>query len=1608
MVQETRSGVPPGVLSDNLQSIQQQLDDHTTVIGSMAARMERMEDLFATLQAILEERLPPRTAIQNNGVNPMADQEVQVPDIIPNQQPEVQNQPPAMQIDENRVPIGAEARNAVPGRPPLYEMFPDLNQQRHPIPVGEPIEPGFERPIGGPILHPGQRNGFPRQPPPYWAPIEQQGEVPWQGREFQRQPEPYYYPAEIPPPNGNAVQFREPMEPPWMQGGGENLWHEPRGGRRGYGRPMDQAAMHHREHYGQNQAYQPWQQDSEHVITCWDEFVRTILLRFGPASYDDPMESLTKLRHTTSVIAYKGQFESISNRIRNLSDMHKLSCFMSGLKDEIRLAVKMQGPRNLSEAYALSKNTRRVSNHLQKKPEITCRCSERRKKGLCYNCDEKWSTNHKCRTMKLYIMEEVDLDEDLEQVIEEESELTEESEESAEITLCALLGSTSPSTMRVVACINGKKAVVLIDTGSTHNFLDYELAKSLRFGIDTSSCFGVKVANGEVIRTKGECKDIQFKVQGLELKVNFNLLSLGGCGIVLGTQWLSTLGMISWDFNKLLMGFMYQGKQIWLKGTELPEGDVQEVLEEFQTVFEEPQGLPPNRGHEHQIMLKAEAKPTSQRPYRYPFYQKGEIEKIVQELLKVRMHKTKSLNKDTIKDKFPIPVVDELLDELQGSNIFSKLDLSQNLEEHKIHLKAVLQVLLDHQLFAKKSKCVFAVGEVEYLGHVISGRGVQTDPKKIAAMVNWPKPQTLKALRGFLGLTGYYRKFIRGYGQIASPLTELLRKDAFKWSEKAEMAFERLKEACSQPPCLALPDFSKTFVVECDASGYGIGAVLMQEGRPLAFYSQALKGKALFLSTYEKELMALVLSVKKWRPYLFGQNFVIKTDQQSLKHLLEQRIGTPMQQKWISKLLGYHFVVEFKRGKENLVADALSRQVDTDLMTEVEKETVQVAGTSTKSPAGPSYQEDPVTKDLMASVSTDPDPQGAVTYKNGLLLHKGRLYLGENCTLKPKVLALLHDSPLGGHSGYLKTYQRAKKDWFWKGMKQDIKSYVKECDTCQRIKSETTRPAGLLQPLPIPPRPWYSISMDFIEGLPKSNKQNVILVVVDRLTKFVHFMALAHPYTAAKVADLFMKNVFKLHGMPTSIVSDRDTAFTANFWQELFKIQEVELAMSSSYHPQTDGQTEVVNRSLEQYLRAFAGDKPSLWVHWLPMAEFWFNTNYHTSTKMTPFEALYGYEPPTVMDYIPGTTKVAAVDDYLHQQQGIIGLLKENLLSTQSRMKSQADKHRLERSFQVGEWVFLRLQPFRQKSVSRKHGKLAARFYGPFQIVEKVGAVAYRLELPEEAQIHNVFHVSCLKPKLGQSVLPIAKLPPMDSMGHLSPEPSRILDQRTIKRRRHGSATEVLVQWEGSTQEDATWELLFKLQQQYPHLVGKVIFHARRLSDKLVENLDQLVEKNLAHATWNQIPLKLIVSTSNCWARMYLDFHTLHYSDSNHVTCFSKGFAHALACHALTQHSFSTPSALCSSFSLPLSPSQLPLARSGGYENSLSSSRSLTPMVTRTPSLPLARSGGYGTPRYSGDHWKSGKEISLSSPPFNFRNFGFGFGFPKVDFLQLVGLFLRL
>lgn len=239
--------------------------------------------------------------------------------------------------------------------------------------------------------------------------------------------------------------------------------------------------------------------------------------------------------------------------------------------------------------------------------------------------------------------------------------------------------------------------------------------------------------------------------------------------------------------------------------------------------------------------------------------------------------------------------------------------------------------MMEHQLVINTKKCVFAKTQLEYLGHIISADGVQAEPSKIKAMVDWPKPKDLKALRGFLGLTGYYQRFVKNYGKIAAPLTALLRKDSFKWGVEAQEAFERLKKTMTTLPVLDIPDFSLPFELETDASGVGVGAVLMQRKRPIAYYSQALAERHRLKSVYERELMVVVLAVKRWRHYLLGHHFVIKTDQRALKYLLEQRELNNEQQKWVSKLLGYSFEIHYNPGKDNKVADSLSRKEEVEL-----------------------------------------------------------------------------------------------------------------------------------------------------------------------------------------------------------------------------------------------------------------------------------------------------------------------------------------------------------------------------------------------------------------------------------------------------------------------------------------------------------------------------------------------------------------------------------------------------------------------------------------------------------------------------------------------------
>ncbi|CAJ2656401.1 unnamed protein product [Trifolium pratense] len=432
--------------------------------------------------------------------------------------------------------------------------------------------------------------------------------------------------------------------------------------------------------------------------------------------------------------------------------------------------------------------------------------------------------------------------------------------------------------------------------------------------------------------------------------------------------------------------------------------------------------------------------------------------------------------------------------------------------------------------------------------------------------------------------------------------------------------------------------------------------------------------------------------------------------------------------------------------------------------------------------------------------------------REGLLYWKQRLVIPKNDDLLQKLLFEFHTSPIGGHAGITRTIARIKAQFYWPDMKKDIAEYVHKCVVCQQAKTTNTSPAGLLQPLPIPSQVWEDIAMDFITGLPLSYGYTTIMVVVDRLTKSAHFIPMKTDYTSKTVAEAFMHNIVKLHGMPKSIVSDRDKVFTSAFWQHLFKMQGTSLAMSSAYHPQTDGQTEVLNKTLELFLRCFTFHNPKSWFKVMSWAEYWYNTAFQTSIGMTPFKALYGRDPPYLTKYEVQVDDPPALREELMERDQILQQLKTNLERAQQYMKQQADKHRREVSFKVGDLVLVKLQPYKQQSVAlRKNQKLGMRYFGPFEVIACVGKVAYKLQLPENAKIHPVFHVSQLKPFHGTSQEQYLPLPL--TMSDTDPifQPATILQARTIVRG-NKKVHQLQIQWDLNSPEEASWEDLDELQ----------------------------------------------------------------------------------------------------------------------------------------------------------------------------------------------------
>ena len=493
-------------------------------------------------------------------------------------------------------------------------------------------------------------------------------------------------------------------------------------------------------------------------------------------------------------------------------------------------------------------------------------------------------------------------------------------------------------------------------------------------------------------------------------------------------------------------------------------------------------------------------------------------------------------------------LVNDVLRDMLNISVFVYLDdiqiFSKTRQEHVRQVRQVLQRLLENQLFVKAEKCEFHVSEVSFLGFIINPGSVQMDPAKTKAVTDWPTPSTRKELQRFLGFTNFYRRFIRNYSSVAAPLTALTSQNTpFSWSPGAKEAFGELKSRFTSAPILVFPDPSRQFVVEADASDTGVGAVLSQRSaedqkvHPCAFFSRKLSPAERNYDIGNRELLAVKLALEEWRHWLEGaeQPFLVWTDHKNLEYIRSAKRLNSRQARWALFFNRFDFSLSYRPGSRNTKPDALSRQFQPD---------------------GPLSQP--------GSILPPTCVIGAVTWeiedkvKRSLTDHPApsacpndRLFV--SASLRSQVLQWGHSSRLACHPGVRRTLALLRQRFWWPSMVEDTKEFIAACPSCCQHKSSHQAPSGLLQPLPVPRRPWSHIALDFVTGLPASDGNTVILTVVDRFSKTAHLIPLPKIPTAKETAEVMLLHVFRLHGLPCDVVSDRGPQFTSRFWSEFWQ-----------------------------------------------------------------------------------------------------------------------------------------------------------------------------------------------------------------------------------------------------------------------------------------------------------------------------------------------------------------------------------------------------------------------------------------------------------------------
>jgi transposase InsO family protein len=855
----------------------------------------------------------------------------------------------------------------------------------------------------------------------------------------------------------------------------------------------------------------------------------------------------------------------------------------------------------------------------------------------------------------------------------------------------------------------------------------------------------------------------------------------------------------------------------------------------------------------------------------------------------------RGLNAISVKNAYPLPRIDHLLDQLHGATVFSKLDLqmgynqiriepadvpktafscryghfeylvmpfglcnapatfqrqmndifrpfldrfvvvylddiliySRSAADHLDHVRTILTLLRQHHFYCKMSKCEFGVAAVTFLGHRLSADGITPDPAKLAAIQDWPRPQTATEVRAFLGLANYIRRNVPHMAEAQLTLTNLTAlAQPWHWSAEHDAAFAAVKAECTSAGAVFPASPTGRFIVTTDASDFAAGGMLEQEQagtvRIVAFTSRKFSPAEAKRHAYEKEFLAVKHALHAWRHHLTDA-FTLRCDNRAITCLQSQPQLSAQQTRWLNFLAPFDYDIIHIPGKLNVVADALSRRPDLRLNALTSFDSDLLARAAADGERDPTYCdafEDPATRALF----TIPSP-GILMARPSPHHPHPRLYVPAG-QLRRDLLHNAHDAPTGGHLGKDKVLATLHRSFYWPHMATDVADYVRSCPTCQAHKSTTQAPIGLLQSLPIPAAPWESISLDF-SFLPRCSAGfDTIAVFVDRLTKMVKIAPTVSTLTAVDAAQLYITACFRHgYGLPTSLVSDRDVRFTGRFWRALHKKLGTRLCLSSSYHPQTDGQTERANKTIKEVLRCFVAERQTDWHLHLPLLEFALNNSVSPSTGFSPFFLNHGRHP-RLPDTLTQPSDNESADQFTKRMHATIAKVTANLRTAQDRQAVQANKHRRAHTFAVGDLVMLSTKDLHLVG----HTKLSPRYLGPFPVAAVHSPASVRLTMPPSwGRRLTTFHTDQLRP-VGQADPALRTPAPAPAPAAIRPGPVATLGTAPawevesvlrFEHRQHGGRRKVpmyLIRWRGYPLEEATWVVASQFRQDQPDM----------------------------------------------------------------------------------------------------------------------------------------------------------------------------------------------